>query len=101
MERIWPVESGIVTKEPYEDHSIHWHDGRIYPYRFGFSMLVRPPAPIPFRPLVPSLELFGRQEDAKWGQRLQASMKALSFQDAEVLRQALTQADTAVGSWAS
>ncbi len=87
---------GIVTRELYEDHSVHWDDGRIYPYRFGFSLMIRPPKPIPFRPLVPNLDLFERRADPNWGQRLQVSMRALSAHDCEVLRQALGRAASGV-----
>lgn len=85
---------GIVTQELYEDHTVHWRDGRIYPYRFGFTLMIRPPSPIPFRPVVSSLDLFDRRMDSNWGQRLQASMRRLSAHDCEVLRQALTQAES-------
>lgn len=88
---------GIVTREPYEDHALHWRDGRIYPFRFGFTLMIRPPSPIPFRPLVPSLDLFGRVDAPKWGQALQASMRPLTPHDCDVLRQALSQADFDVG----
>jgi HKD family nuclease len=83
---------GIVTRETYQDSSIHWHDGKIYPYRFGFAVMIQPGAPVPFRPLVPSLDLFGRTADSNWGQRLQASMRELTAHDAEVLRAALVTA---------
>jgi HKD family nuclease len=84
---------GIVTRELYEDRSVHWHDGRIYPYRFGFSLMIRPPSPVPFRPLVPSLDLFGRQDSPNWGQSLQTSMLSFTAHDCEVLRGAISQAD--------
>jgi len=84
---------GIVTRELYEDHVPHWPDERIYPFRFGFSLLIQPLSPIPFRPLVPSLDLFGRKDSTRWGQSLQASMRALTPHDCEVLRAALSQAD--------
>lgn len=84
---------GIVTREPYEDHTPHWRDGRIYPYRFGFTLMIRPPIQIPFRPLVPSLDLFGRADTPNWGQSLQTSMLSLTPHDCEVLRRAISQAD--------
>lgn len=83
---------GMVTTEPYEDRTPHWQDGRIYPYRFGFAVLLRPPSPVPFRPLVPRLDLFGRADDSNWGQALQASMRPLTADDCEVLRAALVAA---------
>ncbi len=84
---------GMVTTEAYEEHTLHWQDGRVYPYRFGFTLLLQPPSPIPFRPLVPKLDLFGRQENSNWGQALQASMRPLTPHDCEVLRAALVVAE--------
>jgi len=89
---------GIVTRETYEDHTIHWHDGRIYPYRFGFALLLRPDSPVPFRPLIPQLDLFDRQRDPNWGQRLQASMRQLSMHDCEILRTSLASATSSSGA---
>lgn len=85
---------GVVTREPYEDHTPHWPDERIYPFRFGFSLMIQPTSPIPFRPLVSSLDLFGRVDTSRWGQALQASMRELTPHDSDVLRQALSQADS-------
>lgn len=83
---------GMVTRETYEDHTLHWLDGRVYPYRFGFALLLRPKTPIPFRPLIPELDLFDRRQDPNWGQRLQASMRPLTMHDCEALRGALISA---------
>jgi HKD family nuclease len=83
---------GMVTREAYEDHTIHWLDGRVYPFRFGFALLVQPETPVPFRPLISQLDLFGRRVEPNWGQRLQASMRFLSAHDCEVLRTALVDA---------
>lgn len=83
---------GLVTTDPYEDRTPHWEDGRLYPYRFGFSVLLRPSVQPPFKPLVPELDLFDRSADPNWGQRLQASMRELSPHDTNVLRKALTSA---------
>jgi len=83
---------GVVTRETYEDQPVHWRDGRVYPYRFGFTPMLQPETPVPFRPLVASLDLFGRKADSTWGQRLQASMRSLSPHDCEVLRTALVTA---------
>ncbi len=82
---------GMVTSDPYEDHSTYWPD-RTYPHRFRFSLLLKPPTPIPLRPLVPELDLFGRRDDPTWGQRLQRSMVDLAPRDAEILRAALVTA---------
>jgi HKD family nuclease len=84
---------GMVTTAPYEDHTLHWQDGRVYPYRFGFTVLLRPPSPVPFRPLVRQLDLFGRADEPNWGQALQASMRPLTAHDCEVLRAALVAAE--------
>jgi hypothetical protein len=86
---------GIVTRETYEDHALHWRDGRVYPYRFGFAIMMRPEAPIPIRPLLSELDLFGRRDDSTWGRRLQASMRSLTAHDCEVLRTALMSAGRA------
>jgi HKD family nuclease len=86
---------GMVTREAYEDHTPYWPDGRIYPYRFGFALLLKPKTPIPFRSLVPQLDLFRRRADPNWGQRLQTSMRALSMHDCEILRAALLSATPA------
>ncbi len=84
---------GLVTREPYTDHRILWpDDDRVYPHRFNFELLLRPPRPVPFRPLVQRLELFGMHDVSNWGVRLQAAMKPLSAHDCEVLRQALATA---------
>ncbi len=81
---------GLVTREPYSDSTILWTDDeRRYPHRFNFDLLLRPPRPIPLRPLVSRLELFGKQHDSNWGVRLQAAMKPLSPHDCEVLRSVL------------
>ena len=86
---------GMVTRDLYEDHSVHWHDGRTYPYRFGFTILLRPQAPVPIRPLIPQLDLFGRRDDPHWGQGLQTSMLRLTPHDSDVLQQALVTASSA------
>jgi hypothetical protein len=83
---------GMVTREPYEDHTPHWLDGRIYPFRFGFVLLLKPEKQVPFRPLVSELDLFGRRADPNWGQRLQTSMRFLTPHDCEILRTALVNA---------
>jgi HKD family nuclease len=81
---------GLVTREPYTDGAILWTDDeRVYPHRFNFELLLRPPRPVPFRPLVRRLELFGMQDISNWGVHLQAAMKPLSAHDCEVLRGAL------------
>ena len=85
---------GIVTRGPYEDHAPHWRDGKIYPYRFGFTVMIRPPIQVPFRPLVPMLDLYGRADTPNWGQSLQTSMLPLTPHDCEVLRTAINQADS-------
>ena len=82
---------GMVTSDAYEDQSPYWPD-RTYPYRFRFSLLLKPPTPIPLRPLIPTLDLFGQQDDLAWGQRLQRSMVDLTPRDAELLRAALVTA---------
>lgn len=84
----------VVTREPYEDHSIIWRDDpRIYPFRFDFEVLSKPPRPVPFTPLVDSLDLFDGVAPGKWGTRLQAAMKELTPHDCAVLREALAAAD--------
>ncbi len=85
---------GMVTSDAYEDHSQYWPD-RTYPYRFRFSLLLKPPTPIPLRPLVPDLDLFGQRDDPAWGQRLQRSMVDLTPRDAELIRAALVAASGA------
>lgn len=82
---------GIVTKGLYEDRSPYWPD-RTYPWRFHFAKLIEPRHPVPFRPLVEQLDLFGRRADPHWGQGLQRSMIKLSGHDADVLRVALASA---------
>jgi len=79
---------GMVVSDAYEDHSPYWPD-RTYPYRFRFSLLIRPPTPVPLRPMVPQLDLFDHRDDPAWGQRLQRSMVDLSVGDGELLRAAL------------
>jgi len=81
---------GLVTRAPYTDSTILWTDDeRVYSHRFNFELLLRPPRPVSFRPLVPHLELFGMQDLSNWGVHLQAAMKPLSAHDCEVLRGAL------------
>jgi HKD family nuclease len=85
---------GLVTREPYTDHSVLWSDDdRVYPHRFNFDLLLRPPRPVPFQPLVRQLDLFGRADLTNWGVRLQAAMKALTTYDCEILRSALAAAE--------
>jgi hypothetical protein len=55
--------------------------------------MLRPSSPVPFKPLVPSLDLFRGTDFKNWGQALQASMRELSDHDGDVLRQALIRAD--------
>jgi len=84
---------GLVTRAPYTDSAILWTDDeRVYAHRFNFELLLRPPRPVPFRPLVRQLGLFGMQDISNWGVHLQAAMKALSAHDCEVLRGALAAA---------
>jgi HKD family nuclease len=82
---------GMVTTEPYEDHTPYWPD-RTYPHRFQFALLVKPPTPIPLRPMISQMDLFGRREDPTWGQKLQRSMVPLSTRDGHLLREGLVSA---------
>jgi len=90
---------GVVTREPYEDHAVIWpEDDRLYPYRFNFEVLLKPARPLPFRPLISQLELFGMNEDPTWGVRLQRSMHALGAHDCRLLRGVLASAQSAEGA---
>lgn len=84
----------VVTRDTYEDHSIIWRDDpRIYPFRFTFDVLIQPPQPVPFTPLIERLDLFGRRFSKSWGTKVQASMKELTPHDCAVLREALAGAE--------
>ena len=85
---------GTVTRWPYEEHAPHSRDAKVSPYRFGFTVMIRPPIQVPFRPLVPMLDLYGRADTPNWGQSLQTSMLPLTPHDCEVLRTAINQADS-------
>lgn len=87
---------GFVTREPYTDSTIIWKDDeRVYPHRFTFEVLLRPPWPVPLRPLISQLDLFDRRDDPHWGVRLRTSMTSLTGHDSEVLRKALADAQGA------
>jgi len=84
---------GVITEPPYEDHTVIWEDDdRVYPFRFHFDVLLRPPSPVPFTRLISRLDLFDRRTDG-WGMKIRAAMKALTPHDCVVLREALAEVE--------
>jgi len=81
----------IVTSKVVEDRSPYWPD-RVYPYRFRFLPLAEPVVFLPFRPLVPELELFKGIDPKNFGQALQNSQRKLSHKDALRIREVIFQA---------
>lgn len=75
----------IVTGSVFEDRTPYWMD-RIYPYRIRFLPLAEPSVFLPFRPLVPRLDLFRNIGARNFGQALQQSQRELSPDDSELLR---------------
>ena len=84
----------VVTRDTYEDRTVIWRDDpRVYPFRFSFDVLIQPPQPVAFPPLIERLDLFGRRFSKSWGTKVQAAMKELTPHDCAVLREALAAAE--------
>jgi len=81
----------IVTDQVFEDRTPYWPD-RVYPFRFHFLPLAEPAVFLPFKPLVPDLELFMGIEPNKFGPALQTSQRRLSPRDALRIREVIFQA---------
>jgi len=70
----------IVTSRVFEDRTPYWPD-RVYPYRLRFLPLAEPAVFLPFKPLVPDLQLFKGMDPNKFGPALQGSQRKLSTED--------------------
>lgn len=81
----------IVTDQVFEDRTPYWPD-RVYPFRFHFLPLAEPAVFLPFKPLVPDLDLFEGMDPNKFGVVLQTSQRKLSLSDARRIREAIFQA---------
>jgi len=81
----------IVTDQVFVDRTPYWPD-RVYPFRFHFLPLAEPAVFLPFKPLVPDLELFKGMETNKFGVALQTSQRRLSPKDALRIREVIFQA---------
>jgi HKD family nuclease len=75
----------IVTSAIFEDSTPYWPD-RIYAHRLRFLPLAEPAAFLPFRPLVPQLQLFRDIGSKNFGQALQQAQRRLTPEDAALLR---------------
>jgi HKD family nuclease/predicted RNA-binding protein len=82
---------GVVTSTVFEDRTPLWPD-RPYPYRLRFTPIVEPVHFLPFKPLVPTLDLFKRTDPKHFGQVLQTSQVSLSTADAQRLCQVIFRA---------
>ena len=80
----------VVTEPLFAEHEPFWHD-RVYPYRIRFVPLAEPTVSLPFRPLVPEMDLFRSVDPDHWGQKLQRSQIELSPADARLMREAILQ----------
>ncbi|TMQ68693.1 MAG: hypothetical protein E6K78_00190 [Candidatus Eisenbacteria bacterium] len=81
----------IVTSQVFEDRTPYWPD-RVYPFRCSLLPLAEPTVFLPFKPLVPDLELFKGVDAKNFGQALQNSQRRLSQKDALRIREVIFQA---------
>lgn len=82
----------VATTPVYKSSEHTWTD-REYPFRVDFAVMIDPPAPVDFRPLIPMMK-FLRRKDEKWGTALQTSSLQLPESDAQMLISAIGAATT-------